>query len=140
MVYMSEPPNGGKELEALLQRSGVEYSREGARFRFLFTNRGCKWQVVCDGQEELVLIYSIHPAVITVTEQAKLFCSDLNRQLVEGSYFVQENHFILRTGCRLIEAIDAQERIARALEYNAAVLTADWECLSALATGAIPFI
>ena len=29
------PPEGGAELAALLERSGVEFRREGERFRFL---------------------------------------------------------------------------------------------------------
>lgn len=127
----TRPPEGGSELAALLERSGVDYRREGNRFRFLFTSRGCRWQVVCDGQEGLVLVYSLHPARITDAERAAVLCSKLNRRLVEGSFFVQEDRFVLRTGCRLIEAVDAQERIARTLEYNAAVMVANWERLSA---------
>ena len=135
MFEFTRPPEGAGELAALLDRSGAEYRREGNRFRFLFTSRGCRWQMVCDGQEGLVLAYGIHPARITDPERAAVLCSELNRRLVEGSFFTQEGRFVLRTGCRLIEAVDAGERIARALEYNAAVMVANWERLSAGAGG-----
>ena len=35
------PPDGAEELAALLEHSGVDYLREGMRFRFRFTSRGC---------------------------------------------------------------------------------------------------
>ena len=125
------PPDGSAELAALLERSGVDFRREGDRFRFLFTSRGCRWQVICHGQAGRALIYSVHPARVADPERAAVLCSEWNRQLVQGSFFVQEGRFILRTGCELIEALDAGERIARALEYNAAAMTAFWERMAA---------
>ena len=129
------PPDGGAELAALLERSGVDFRREGERFRFLFTSRGCKWQTVCDCQENLVLVYGIHPVRVTNTAESLALCSQINRRVIQGSFFLQEERFIFRTSAELTERLEAQARIARALEYNAAVLSAYWERLAAGAQG-----
>ena len=129
------PPDGGTELAALLERSGVDFQREGERFRFLFTSRGCKWQTVCDCREGLVLVYGIHPAQVTHTEESLALCSRLNRRVVQGSFFLQEGRFVFRTSAELTERWEAQARIARALEYNAAALSSYWERLAAGAQG-----
>ena len=123
-------PDGSTELAALLERSGVDFRREGDRFRFRFTSRGCKWQVICRGQRGRVLAYSIYPARVTAPEKAALLCARLNQRLTEGSFFVQEERIVFRTGCTLIEPLDAQERVARALEYSAAVMASFWERLA----------
>lgn len=125
------PPDGGEELTALLERSGVEFLREGERFRFRFSSRGCTWQTVCDCQETLVLIYGVHPTPVTRLQQALELCSQLNSQVVEGSFFLQEERFVFRTSARLTERFEAQARIGAALEYNAAVLSHWWEKLAA---------
>ena len=62
----------------------------------------------------------------------------LNSQVVEGSFFLQEERLIFRTSARLTERFEAQARIAAALEYNAAVLSHWWERLAAGAQGS-PF-
>lgn len=129
------PPEGATELAALLERSGVDFHREGDRFRFLFTSGGCKWQLICCGQSGRVLVYNIHPAKVTAPERAAVCCSELNRRLVQGSFFIQEEKIVLRLGCELIEAMDAQERIARTLEYSAAVMSSFWERLTLAAEG-----
>lgn len=129
------PPEGGAELAALLERSGVEFRREGERFRFLFTSRGCKWQTVCRCQDSLVLVYGIHPAQVTHLAKGVALCSQLNQRLVQGSFFLQDAHFVFRTSAELTERFEAQSRIARALEYNAAALSTYWERLAAGAQG-----
>lgn len=128
-------PDAAEELEALLQRSGVDYLREGRRFRFRFTSRGCSWQTVCDCKEELALVYGIHPARVEAEETALALCSQLNARLTEGGFFLQDGCFVFRTSARLTERFEAQERIASALEYNAAVLSTYWERLAAGAQG-----
>ena len=129
------PPDGAEELEALLERSGVDFLREGARFRFRFASRGCAWQTVCDCREDLVLVYGLHPAQVEAPEAALELCSQLNSRLTEGSFFLREGRLILRTSARLTERFEAGEQIARALEYNAAALSAYWERLAAGARG-----
>lgn len=134
------PPDGGAELEALLQRSGAEFLREGDRFRLRFSSRGCTWQTVCDCRDEWVLIYGIHPIPVTRPQQALELCAQLNGQVMEGSFFLQEGRLIFRTSARLTERFEAQARIAAALEYNAAVLSHWWERLAAGAQGSLsPF-
>lgn len=131
------PPDGGTELEALLQHSGVDFLREGSRFRLRFSSRGCTWQTVCDCQDQRVLIYGVHPSPVTQPQQALELCSQLNSQVVEGSFFLQEGRLIFRTSARLTERFEAQARIAAALEYNAAVLSHWWERLAAGAQGSL---
>ena len=111
------PPDGGTELAALLERSGVDFVREDGqfRFRFRFSSGGCTWQTVCRCQGDLVLVYGVHPAPVTDPARALALCGQLN--------------------ARLTEALEAQSRIARALEYNAAVLSRWWERMAAEAQG-----
>ena len=129
------PPDGAAELAALLERSGVDFRRDGRRFSFLFASGGCRWQTVCDCREDLVLVYGVHPAAAADTRRALELCSSLNSRVVRGSFFLQEGHIVFRTSTRLVEHIDAQERVARALEYNAAAMTRFWERLAAAAEG-----
>ena len=129
------PPDGGTELSALLERSGVDFVREEDRFRFRFSSGGCTWQTVCRCQGELVLVYGVHPAPVTDPARALALCGRLNARLAEGSLFLQEERFVFRTSARLTEALEAQSRIARALEYNAAVLSRWWERMAAEAQG-----
>ena len=129
------PPDGGAELAALLERSGVDFVREEDQFRFRFSSGGCTWQTVCRCQGDLVLVYGVHPAPIQQEDRAAALCSRLNSRLVEGSLFLREGHFVFRTSARLTEAFEAQRRIAGALEYNAAVISRWWERLTAEAAG-----
>ena len=129
------PPDGGTELSALLERSGVDFVREDGQFRFRFSSGGCTWQTVCRCQGELVLVYGVHPAPVTDPARALALCGRLNARLAEGSLFLQEERFVFRTSARLTEALEAQSRIARALEYNAAVLSRWWERMAAEAQG-----
>ena len=132
------PPDSGGELAALLERSGVDFVRQGDQFQFRFSSGGCTWQTVCRCQGDRVLVYGVHPVPVENTGQALALCSRLNSRLVEGSLFLQEGHFIFRTSARLTEAFEAQSRIADALEYNAAMLSHWWERLTAEAQG-LPF-
>lgn len=129
------PPDGGTELAALLERSGVDFVREDGQFRFRFSSGGCTWQTVCRCQGDLVLVYGVHPAPVTDPARALALCGWLNARLAEGSLFLQEEHLVFRTSAHLTEALEAQSRIARALEYNAAVLSRWWERMAAEAQG-----
>ena len=83
------PPDGAAELAALLERSGAEYLREDRRFRLRLARGGCAWQAVCDCREEQVLVYGIHPAQVTHTEESLALCSRLNRRVVQGSFRIR---------------------------------------------------
>ena len=109
------PPDGGAELAALLERSGVDFVRQGDQFRFRFASGGCAWQTVCQCRGDL--------------------CGTLNSQVVRGSFFLWEERIVFRTSARLTEAFEAQERIAAALEYNVAAISRWWESLTAGAQG-----
>lgn len=129
------PPDGGEELEALLERSGVDFVRQGNQFRFRFTSGGCTWQTVCLCQDQWVLVYGIHPTPVEEPSRALALCSQVNSQLAEGSLFLREEFFVFRTSAKLTEPFEAQSRIAGALEYNAAFLSHWWERLVAEAQG-----
>ena len=129
------PPDGAEELAALLERSGVDYLRDGGRFRFRFAGRGCTWQTVCDCRGALVLAYGVHPARVEAEETALALCARLNARVTEGSFFLQDRRFVFRTSARLTERFEAQDRIAAALEYNAAAISSYWERLAAGAQG-----
>ena len=129
------PPDGSAELTALLERSGVEYVREGDQFRFRFSSGGCTWQTVCSCREDLVLVFGVHPAPVQNAATGLALCGALNSQVVQGSFFLQEDRFVFRTSARLTERFEAQARIAAALEYNAAVISHWWERLARGAAG-----
>ena len=121
------PPDSGIELTALLERSGVDFRREGERFSLLFASGGCKWQTVCDCRGAQILVYGFYPGPVADRRRALELCSFLNAQIARGSFFLWEERVVFRTGARLVEYIDAQERVASALEYNAAAMTRFWE-------------
>ena len=87
----------------------------------------------------LVLVYGIHSARVAQRERALELCSELNSRVVRGSFFLQEERIVFRTSAQLTERFDARERIASALEYNAAALSSHWERLAAGARGAGTF-
>ena len=112
------PPEGGEELAALLERSGVDFTQEGETFRFRFASGGCVWQTVCCCRESRVLVYGIHPTPVTDPVGALALCGEINSRVVEGSLFLTEERFVFRTGVRLTERFEAQARIAAALKTN----------------------
>ena len=82
-----------------------------------------------------MLVYGVHPAPVTDEARCLAACSRLNARVVRGSFFLHEGRFLFRTSAELTERCEAQERIARALEYNAAALSTYWERLAAGAQG-----
>lgn len=124
-------PDGAAELAALLDDSGVPYKRSGDRFELLFTKQGRTWRTVCDCEGSRVLIYGIHPQPVSDSTAALTACSDINRQMVRGACFLAQGRIVCRTGAELSEPLTARETLARALEYNAAVLLNFWEALAA---------
>lgn len=129
------PPDGSTELAYLLERSGVDFVRQGDQFQFRFASSGCTWQTVCRCQGSLVLIYGIHPTPVEDLARGLALCGQLNSQVVHGSFFLQDNRFVFRTSAQLAERFEAQSRIAAALEYNAAVLSHWWERMASEARG-----
>jgi hypothetical protein len=136
--HFQDAPEGAAELAALLDDSGVPYVRSGGRFRILFAKRGRAWRTVCDCEGSRVLIYGIHPQPVSDRTAALAACSDINRQIVQGGCFLTQGRIVLRTGAELLEALTARETLARALEYNAAVVTSFWDALAAGAAGSHP--
>ncbi|MCD8331599.1 MAG: hypothetical protein LUB63_03580 [Oscillospiraceae bacterium] len=129
------PLEAGSELEAFLNDNGVSFQRAAGRFRFQFTSQGCRWQTVCDCVGSRVLIYGIHPTPVQQRASALECCSELNRKVVQGGCFLTEDRLVFRTQADLFEPCAARESLNRALEYNAAVMTAFWADLAAGARG-----
>ena len=125
------PVDGAAVLEQLLESSGVPFRREGDRFRFRFSSQGRRWQMVCDCAGDRVLLYSIFPQPCGDRTAALERCNAVNRQAVQGGCFLSEDHLVFRTGAELFEPFVAAETLARALEYNAAVMAALWGTLAA---------
>ena len=117
------PLDGAEELAAVLDYSGVAYERQDDRFRFWFSSKGCRWQMVCDGMERRVMAYAIHPTPVRDRTAALEACCTINSQTVRGSCFVQEDRIVYRTEAELLEACAAREAVLQALEYSAAVMT-----------------
>lgn len=130
-----KPLDAASELADLLERSGVDYQRTGSRFCFLFSSGGCKWQTVCDCAGDRALIYGIHPAPVRSRAAALAACSEVNRRAVMGGCFLSEGRLIFRTGAELFEPCAAAEALTRALEYNAAVMSAFWTLMADGASG-----
>lgn len=120
-------PDAATELEALLEDSGVDHSREGGRFSFVLTASGCKWQTVCECEGPRALCYFIHPARLTDEARALKICGELNSRLVRGSFFLTEGHAVYRTGEELTELVEARERLCRAIEYGSSVMVWFWD-------------
>ena len=129
------PVDGAAALEQLLESSGVPFRREGERFRFQFSSQGRRWQMVCDCAGDRVLLYSVFPLACRDRAAALERCDAVNRQVVQGGCFLSEDHIIFRTGAELFEPFVAAETLARALEYNAAVMVTLWGTLAEGAGG-----
>lgn len=134
-ISFDTPLDASAELEDLLERNGVAYQRTENRFRFLFAGQGCKWQTVCDCEGERVLVYGVHPTPVRCRAGALEACSEVNRRVVMGGCFLTEESLVFRTAAELFEPCAAGEALTRALEYNAAVMTAFWAVLAHGASG-----
>ncbi len=132
------PLEAGSELEAFLDYNGVSFQRTAGRFRFQFARQGCRWQTVCDCVGSRVLIYGVHPTPVQDRASALECCSELNRKVVQGGCFLTEERLVFRTEADFFEPCAARESLNRALEYNAAVMTAFWADLAAGARGSQP--
>ena len=92
----------------------------------MFSDRGCKWETLCICKEQMVLVYGRYPFPVMESEGIRAVCEEINRQVVMGSMFVNEDRVVFRTGADLFDAYSAYEYIGRALEYNAAVMVRFW--------------
>ncbi len=129
------PLEAAPELEALLTENGVAFRRTGSRFRFQFAAQGCRWQTVCDCMGSRALIYGIHPTPVRDRAAALECCSRLTGKAVQGGCFLAQERLVFRTEAELFEPCAARESLLRALEYNAAFMTAFWREMAAGASG-----
>jgi hypothetical protein len=52
-----------------------------------------------------------------------------------GAGFLTQGRIVLRTDAKLLDALTARETLARAVEYNAAVIMSFWDALADGAAG-----
>lgn len=79
--------------------------------------------------ERSVLVYGIYPFKAV----ADTSLSRINARLIRGAFFINDGALVMRTSADLFDAYAAYEAIARAIEYNAAAITAFWAELSGMA-------
>ena len=114
-------------LTALLEDSGTAWRTQGGLIRFRLRRDGMTWETACRCLEGRLLAYGRCPFVIGDIPGFLAQCSRINSQVVQGALFLPEDSCpVFRTGARLYGLYDARERIAHALEYNAAVIARFW--------------
>lgn len=130
---IGEAADAAEELEALLEYNGFPYTRNGGAFRLVFAQSGVKWEMSCICEGSRVLLYGRYPFPVQENEQTLHLCSEINRQVVQGGMFAAQGALIFRTGAELFDAYSAYEQLARAMEYNSAVIRKFWNEAAACA-------
>lgn len=133
---MNESISGDDALalvESMLADSGIDRRRaENGELYFRLTDRGCRWETRCRVIKSTVLFYGVYPFRDLDRSRALGLCGEINRDLTQGAVFWTDGRAIVRTGAELFDAYAAYEAAARALEYNAGVITAFWPRFAAL--------
>ena len=118
-------------LTALLEDSAAAWSREENLVRFRLKREGILWETACRCLDGRLLIYGRCPIPIRDRDGFWAECSRINSQVVEGALFLgPEGLPVFRIGIQLDELCLARAQIARALEYNAAVIARFWGPMS----------
>ena len=121
--------NAEQLLTALLNDSGVVWERRTGEIRFRFTSGAMTWETACRCLEDQVLVYGRYPFAVPADRrvQALETCGGINSRIVRGGmYLTPEGRVVFRTWADLRDAYTAREALARALEYNAAVMARFW--------------
>lgn len=115
------------ELESLLEYNHIAYVKDSGEYRFIFADRGLKWETVCRPlQEGAVLIYGFYPFKLTSCPAVQQFCESVNSRVRYGAMMFQDDQLVFRTCADLFDIYSSYETIARALEYNADVIVRFW--------------
>ncbi|MDE7243024.1 MAG: YbjN domain-containing protein [Oscillospiraceae bacterium] len=121
--------NTERQLTALLDDSGVVWRREMGEIRFRFTSGAMTWETACRCLDNQVLVYGRYPFEIPADRrtQALEACGGINSRVVRGGiYLTPEGRVVFRTWADMGDAYTARDALARALEYNIAVVTHFW--------------
>lgn len=128
------PIDAGLELRALLNYNHISFVEEKNGMRFIFVDRGLKWETFCQPTDDsAVLIFGLYPFYVKSSGMVHKFCNYVNTQARYGSMFCENERLVFRTGADLFDIYSAYETIARALEYNAGVIVRFWVRASACA-------
>lgn len=128
--FDSTTENASYELESFFSYNGIIYRKVGGEYQFLFSSRGCKWKTVCRVHRRVVLIYGIYPFQATNSERADMACGEVNRRLLHGAMFRENDTLVFRTDADIGDGWGAYDVILQAMEYNASVMTAFWQRFS----------
>lgn len=120
-------------VKTLLDNEGAEWTEENGWLRFRTQHGAALWETVCRVCEGGALFYGRFPFRAAEPDKARRACEELNRVLVRGALFLDEDGSIVyRCRAELDDVYGAEERIAAALRYGAQVVTHYWGRLSRL--------
>ncbi|HIT01566.1 MAG TPA: hypothetical protein IAC21_01895 [Candidatus Enterenecus merdae] len=118
-------------LLALLEDSGAAWREEMGVIRFRIAREGMTWEMSCRCEQDQVLCYGRFPFAAADRARCLERCNEINDQAVGGAMFVAgDGRPVFRTRAELEDPYEARQRLIRALEYNAAVVTRFWGRLS----------
>ena len=116
-----------RELAALLEASGAEWTEALGVLRFRLRRDGLCWETDCRPLPGQALFYGRYPFRVKNREAAALVCSCINARVLRGGMFLsREGSMVFRTRAELEEPWGARGRLAAALEYNAEVIVHFW--------------
>jgi hypothetical protein len=130
-LHRIEPPSAAAEIRKFLRHSAIPYDEAGEDCRAVLAHGSCKWETVFRADGELCVVFGIYPFPIS---PSVALCETLNRVnagLRRGGVITQGGRLMARTCADLFDAYSAHEAIARAVEYNAAIIQRYWGILSA---------
>jgi hypothetical protein len=120
-------------VKSLLGGGGIAFAqRESGELLFRLSDGGRLWETRCRAIESTVLFYGVYPFETLDRDGAAELCGEINAELTQGAAFFKDGRAVVRTGAELFDAYAAYEAAARALEYNAGVITAFWSRFAAL--------
>jgi len=117
------------ELISLFEFSAINYRCEENGIRLSLADKRYKWETLCRFTQSTVLIYGMYPFKASEREKILNQLNKINRQLITGTMFLENETVVMRTSADLFDAYNTHETIARALEYNAGAITKLWRTL-----------
>jgi hypothetical protein len=120
-------------VKSLLGGGGISFwQNECGELIFRLSDGGRLWETRCHVIESTLLFYGVYPFEALDRDRAAELCGEINAELTQGAAFFKDGKAVVRTGAELFDAYAANEAAARALEYNAGVITAFWSRFAVL--------
>ena len=122
-----------RALRALLEREGAEWREENGWLRFRSKHGAMLWETSCLVCEDVMLFYGRFPFRCADPDEARRFCEEMNRKLVRGALYLQEDGApVYRCTAETDDVYCTEQRIAGALGYSARVMAYCWGRLSGM--------